>query len=393
MIKNSLIRPVRLLLLLCLLCSGLTTIAFPLYKMSSPIGNYPIGTVTFDTTDPIRKELYTDDPEDYRKIRIQLWYPSDSVEGFHCVPWLQDGTVTAAAITSVKHLPNFLLSHTALIRSNSYQLAPVSKKQISYPVIIISHGWTGFRNLHTDVAELLASNGYIVASIDHTYGAAVTAFDNGQIAYLKSDDLLEIDTTKEFLAYANTLINTFSDDILLTIDELNRINTGDLDFGLEGKLDLSKIGLLGHSTGGGAGVATALKDSRIKAILGLDAWVEPIKKADIKAGLHVPALFLRSEAWEEAKNNNKLYWLINRDTDYAELYQINGMTHLDFTMIYMYSPFSKYFGFTGQLNGWKGAQIQHEFELNFFNQYLKNQPDAADASTIAAEYNEVEKIK
>lgn len=40
--------------------------------------------------------------------------------------------------------------------------------------------------------------------------------------------------------------------------------------------DLKKIGVLGHSTGGGAAVLISLNDPRIRSLVGLDAWVEPI---------------------------------------------------------------------------------------------------------------------
>jgi hypothetical protein len=42
---------------------------------------------------------------------------------------------------------------------------------------------------------------------------------------------------------------------------------------------MTRIGLLGHSTGG-ADVAVAINDIRIKALVGMDDWVEPIYDDD-----------------------------------------------------------------------------------------------------------------
>ena len=41
-------------------------------------------------------------------------------------------------------------------------------------------------------------------------------------------------------------------------------------------IDLGLVGVYGHSTGGGAAVRFCLSDERCKAVLGMDAWVEPV---------------------------------------------------------------------------------------------------------------------
>lgn len=376
-----------------LVLSAAAAYSFPVYKMSEPKGEHKIGTISLDIIDRSRKAIYSKKTEDNRKIKIQLWYPSDNIEGYSRVPWLEDGAITSKGVTRMMGLPDFLLSHTALIKSNSFKGAPASNKEAQYPVVVISHGWTGFRNLHNDIAELLASNGYIVASIDHTYGAAVTVFEDGEAVYLNREALPSREKVSNFLDYANTLVNTYAGDIKLTLDTIESLNDGELDKTLSGKIDLSKIGLLGHSTGGGAGVTTALRDDRIKAIMGFDSWVEPVKDEDISLGLKIPALFLRSEQWEEGPNNIHLYNLVEGDKSYKELYQINGIIHQDFTMVYMYSPLSKYLGMTGKLDGWKGTALQQDLVQTFFNKYLANKPDAPEVEEVAEKYKEIEKIK
>ena len=65
-----------------------------------------------------------------------------------------------------------------------------------------------------------------------------------------------------------------------------------LNVEFEGKLDLANIGLLGHSTGGGAGVTVAINDDRIKALFSMDSWVEPLDDTDLETGLNIPCVFL-----------------------------------------------------------------------------------------------------
>src|SRR5699024_4604584 len=101
------------------------------------------------------EELYTDDEDDHRRIKYQIWYPAESTEGHKKAKWISDGKTLTRQLARSFHLPSFVLDHTAEIYSNSYIDAPVSSNKPMYPVVIISHGWQGFRELHTDFAEEL----------------------------------------------------------------------------------------------------------------------------------------------------------------------------------------------------------------------------------------------
>ncbi|NDI36059.1 dienelactone hydrolase family protein [Chengkuizengella sediminis] len=385
-------KAISVLMILFFVISLLFTYAFPVYKMPVPDGKYEVGTVSFDLIDKNRQEIYSENDSSNRKIKIQMWYPAQDVQGYNLVPWLEkDAPSVAEGVAKMMGFPDFVLSHTALVMSNSYENPPIFEGEGVWPVVIISHGWTGFRNVHADVAELLASHGYLAISIDHTYGSAVTAFNDGEITYVNEDALPEREITPNYLEYANTLVNTFAGDINLTLNQLEEFNEGKVDEKFKGKLDLSNIGLIGHSTGGGASVATALDDDRVKALLGMDAWVEPIQKNKLKAGLQIPSLFLRSHEWEEGLNNENLFFLLDENRRPTELFQINNTGHQDFSMIYMYSPLSKYFHITGELDGREGAKIQHEFILNFFDLHLKNSAKKS-IDDVANEYDVVNKI-
>jgi hypothetical protein len=352
-----------------ILISGISSFSFPIYEIAIPTGDYLIGTQSFVLIDSERMEQYG--TEGNRKIRIQMWYPAETVEEYENVPWLEDGKVVAQSLAQDMGLPRFVLDHTELIMSNSYQGAPISETLDEYPVVVISHGWRGFRNLHTDLAEELASLGYIVVNIDHTYGSVATVFSDEETAYLNLDALPNRETNTDFLDYANTLVNTYAGDITLTLDELEKMDAeGSLSM-FEGKMDVTKIGLLGHSTGGGADVAVAINDERVKALVGMDAWVEPIYDTEIEKGLDVPALFLRSGSWEIGENNLNLNSLVESNADSSWLYQIDGITHYDFSMAYMYSPLTKYISITGELDGDYLVSILKTVITEFFDKNLK----------------------
>ena len=354
---------------LLVIISGISNFVFPMYEIPLPSGDFLIGTESFVLIDENREEFYGEGGQ--RKIKIQFWYPAESTDGYDLVPWLEDGKVVAQSLATDTGLPSFVLNHTSQIMSNSYREAPINETYSEYPIVVISHGWRGFKNLHTDLAEELASLGYIVVGIDHTYGSVATVFSDDEIAYLNLDALPDRETTSNFLEYANTLVNTYAGDITLTLNELEKMNTGEVLSRFEGKLDLENIGLLGHSTGGGAGAAVAINDDRVKALFGMDSWVEPISDTEIAIGLDIPAIFLRSESWDTGPNNVNLMRLVMQNIDNTRLYQIKGTTHYDFSMAYMYSPLTKNLGMTGELEGDYLVSIFKSMIREFFDQTLK----------------------
>ncbi|HKZ28317.1 MAG TPA: hypothetical protein VJ482_01605 [Acidimicrobiia bacterium] len=106
-------------------------------------------------------------------------------------PWTDDLDQIGPAGAERLGFPSFVLDHLALARTHSYPDAPLSDAEERYPVIVYSHGWTGFRTVNVDQSEALASHGYVVVSIDHTYGSIVTVFPDGRSVGLDQNALPE----------------------------------------------------------------------------------------------------------------------------------------------------------------------------------------------------------
>ena len=66
-------------LIQAILTSGIITI--PFNDIPKPSGNYNIGTKSIELTDENRYEWFTEEKGDYRKIIVQLWYPTGSENG------------------------------------------------------------------------------------------------------------------------------------------------------------------------------------------------------------------------------------------------------------------------------------------------------------------------
>ncbi len=353
----------------CLLGTLVALYLFPVNTMPEPTGPYSIGTTSYELTEQERTELYGSEPGKDRHIRFQVWYPADSNKGGKLTKWLIDGRKVASGIPVLYNLPDFLLDHTALITSNSYSDLAISGKEQTYPLVIISHGWTGFSSLHSDLGEMLASHGYIAVSINHTYGAAVSVFEDGEVVYVDQGALPDRAEVDDFHTYSQALVGTFANDALEVLDFMET-NAFFAD-----RIDKEKVGAMGHSTGGGGLVSLAIQDPRIKAVLGFDAWVEPIKADILTKGLDIPSAFLRSEQWETGPNNIFLKQLFDNTSAQPSIYQVQGGKHQDFSMLYMYLPITRIIGETGKLDPLENAEIQQSFVLTFFDHTLKEKPE------------------
>lgn len=371
------------------LLSLLLIYLFPVKDMIKPTGPYNVGTMTYDLSNNSRIELYGERKGDSRKIRIQLWYPTnDDITG-DIAPWIEDGTIVPRGYIKEYNAPSFLFDQITLIDSNSHMDAPLRNDIPKMPVVIISHGWTGFRNLHTDLGELFASMGYIAISIDHTYGSIGLVFDDGETATVDPGALPDRDKTDSFLTYAGNLVDTYSKDTKDVIDHLIYLNNWSNIF--KGHIDLELIGVIGHSTGGGGVVKQAIENPMVDAVIGLDPWVEPIGEEMLEEGLNQPAMFFRSTSWVGGINEDYIKILVGNESSEISSYEIAGSQHSDFSMLYQMGPLPGILGISGELNGFESAEIQQAFIANFMNHYLLEEDDKT--SSLLNDYESVSEVK
>jgi predicted dienelactone hydrolase len=146
-------------------------------------GPYRVGTVTVDWVDRSRVEMYSGRANEPRELMVQIWYPAQPTPSASFAPWLDRVDVLGPALAARLNLPSFFLDHLKYVNTQSYRDAPVSPAEARYPVLLFSHGWGGFRAQNTHQAELLASHGYVVVTLAHTYDAAATVFRAAQRCY------------------------------------------------------------------------------------------------------------------------------------------------------------------------------------------------------------------
>jgi pimeloyl-ACP methyl ester carboxylesterase len=348
-------------------------ILLPIPKIPEASGPYQVGTFSMMLTDNSRKELYSEEPNDQRRIMIQVWYPAEPLPGDLFAPWMDRADLIGPAISRFLDLPGFFLDHLKYAQTGAYQESPVSQAQTSYPVLLFSHGWNGFRAQNTFQAINFASNGYVVVAIDHTYGAVLTVFPDGTVAYNNPDALPSKMPDLQYLPIANKLVNQWSGDLGFVLDTLQTINENDPVHGLTGFLDLEKVGVFGHSTGGGATVEFCGRDPRCKAGLGMDAYLKPVSETILDLGLRQPFLFMFSETWS-SETNWGLYNELYLNSDNAKTLSIRGTSHYDFSDLPLLSPIAVQMGLKGPLEGERVVKITANYPLEFFNQVFLGIP-------------------
>ena len=329
-----------------------------------PDGKYIVGTELFDWEDTYRDEWFTKDKIDTRKIVVQIWYPA-SEKSDSLYPYMDYPDIRINTIAQRIEKPKGLVKPASDVKGNSYYKAtPVNKK---FPLIIFSHGLGGYKTQNSLAIETLVSQGYIVIAPDHTYDAIITIFKDGTtIGY--GADLPDDATQEEFWNTRIPQINTRASDISFIIDKLQLMK----DYDLYNSIDFSKIGVFGHSFGGGTSVVSSWNDTRISACLNLDGWFIPVVDDIINTGLKIPFCYIGQNQWEKAPLNyeklDKFYSNCNSDT---YILKIEGTKHFDYADTPHFSKIGRMIA--------SGKQVDKDFAIRlsylivgFFDEYLKN---------------------
>ncbi len=355
--------------LLWLVIATIPPVVLPVPRAPELPGPYPVGSVVFDWTDSSRDETYSADPGDHRRLMVQIWYPAAPAASAQTAPLIDHWEVAGPAIANYLQVPPFALDHLSLVRTHTHSDAPVATAEAPYPVVIYSHGYTGFRAASLNQVEALASSGYLAVAIDHTYGAMFTVFSDGR-AVLNTPEVLPPGDQQA----AEVLEATYAADVRFVMDQLELLNAGQSDTRFAGQFDLQRVGLMGHSTGGGAIVWACALDPRCKAGLAMDGWFEPLPEAILSEPLHQPFMFMKSEtAFWEGDNQARLESLYQGVEEDAIRLTILGTLHQDFSVLPLVTPISGLLTERGPLDGDRTLKIVTDYLLAFFDRYLKSE--------------------
>ncbi len=360
--------------------------------LPAPTGPYPVGRTTLELVDHERREIFADDPAARRELGLWVWYPAAPTAGaaradYLPAPW--------------SPIADQLGLDVAGIRSHAVSDAPVSGHRAAHPVLLLSP--SGFSPLLlTALAEQLASTGYVVVGINHTYETAVSVFADGRVIPMNPAALggalgPQVGSHHDAFDRRRTVCEYKARDLGSVADHLARLELHPTGLAAD-RLDLTRLGALGHSFGGNAALEWCRTDARCRAAGNLDGalWTDVGR-----LGLARPALQLLAEHpefsmasaaavaagiapdadWYEAERTITFggWQTVSRTARHAHTLQIAGATHLSFMDLPFLplgagSPVVPMLA-TTTIDPTRMSHITGEIVGAFFDQYLDLHPN------------------
>jgi len=259
--------------------------------LPEPTGPHSVGRVSYDWVDPTRNEIYAADPDDRRELVVFVWYPVNPQPAAEFAPYLPPEWAPAA---------EFLGLNLAGVSSHAIPEAAVAADNSVYPVLLLSP--SGFPPLLlAAIAEELASHGFVVVGVNHTYETTVTAFADGRVVPMNPAAIggalgPQTGSYEEVFRQRESVCEYKAADLASVAGHLERLNNDPTQL-LAGRLDLTRVAALGHSFGGNAALEWCRTDQRCVAAVNLDGalWSEVGR-----VGLDRPAMQVLAEHREFA---------------------------------------------------------------------------------------------
>lgn len=225
------------------------------FTLPEPTGQFRVGTTQLHLVDEGRADPWV--PDRQRELMVSVWYPAVPPGGGERAPYVTPALATYfdQVISPQLGLKPGDVDYGGVRTHGRVDATPLPKVG-GWPVVLYSPGGGNPRALGTVLVEELASRGYVVVAMDHTYEAPVVEFPDGRVARQTLPDIDPTELNKRMMAARVA-------DTRFVLDELAALPR-DL------RLDLSRIGMFGHSAGGFAAGETMLVDRRIDAGIDMD---------------------------------------------------------------------------------------------------------------------------
>jgi len=365
---------------------------FPMFSLPKPTGPYPVGTRTIYMKDTSRIEDQGPRTGAPRELMVQIWYPAGPSDN-HLAAYQKKSETT------------LVTSYRSVLWTNSRADAPIAANGAPFHVLLFNHAWGGRRTQDTFLTEELASHGYVVVAIDHTYNAGRVAMPDGRILEdvfgYGPIDVLQRTANQIREAWNKELGKWVADEVFV----LNTLQNEDLNplSPWYGRLDTDHAGAFGHSFGGAASVQVCSVDGRIRSGLNMDGWTF----GDIRhRASGQPIMFLYaadSRPRPQEINSKDPIARTEADLDVNDMKQIDaslkqyggyklyvdGTSHMDFTDHSLVSPWRNWTQ-RGHISPARIQTIVRAYVLAFFDETLRGEKPALLQSGDSSPFREVQ---
>jgi predicted dienelactone hydrolase len=328
-----------------------------------PTGPYPLGTVALHLVDRSRPDPVAG-PGHYRELMTSVWYPARDTWHYPLARWMPAAPLRAL-LKSAGFSPDAVLAPLTA----GHEGAPVRRTGERLPVLLYSHGAHDHRSDTTIVVQELASHGYVVVTVDHTYDA-FTEFPGGRVS-------------APLQTYALTP-GDFARDIRFVLNCIEDIAAGrdpdaehqPLPAGLRGAIDPRRIGMFGWSKGATATALVMTGDRRVRAGLSFDGPMQ--SQPPITTDLDRPFMLMTAQFTRAAAPSVAEFWSHLRG--WRLNVQADGAVHSSYCDVqWLFPQLAKAIGMSGtELKGLIGTldpaqavRIQQAYPLAFFDLHLR----------------------
>ncbi|WP_405660428.1 alpha/beta hydrolase family protein [Streptomyces sp. RK9] len=326
----------------------------PPLRLPKPTGPRAVGRTSLHLTDHSRRDPWVPRSGD-RELMVSLYYPARKGTGTPAPYMSAEGARLFLADRGIEGVPAEVLSGTRTHTRAGARPAPGS-----YPLLVLSPGFSVPGTTLTGLAEELTSRGYVVAVVDHAHEAVGVEFPGRGILPCAACGRVDENTV-------GPAAKGRAKDLRFVLDRL----TGSRPVWRHADLiDDKRVGMAGHSLGGAGAAAAAAGDARVRAAANLDG---PFVDVGPSSGLSGRPMLLmgtaadhsgRDKAWEAA-------W--TRLSGWKRWLRVAGADHFAFTDL---APLAGQLGedTPDGLPGRRAAAITGAYVGAFFDQHLRGRP-------------------
>jgi dienelactone hydrolase len=339
-------------------------------QLPLPSGLYKVGVSTHFLKDTSRDH----NEEIGRPLLVRIYYPS--VEEQKEYPSYLSDTMRLykEKILRTYNVSSEDLEYLDEIKDWAMPDAPINKKDLSFPVLFFSPGFFMAAQLYSSLIEEMASQGYVVVTINHTDACWPVMFPDGSSPIILPE-LENIFSNKErsCMETFDMTQNTWVQDVEFVLSWLRNQT-------LTKYFDLSAMGIFGHSFGGSTAIEAARQNEAFRAVVNLDGF---LFGQNWDKAFKTPSLFVAAEKQltsEDAVNagltieqfdgliarsSKKVFDQLKDNSFYVTVKNADHATFVDSKLIK--SPLLK-----KRIDPLGGIAITRALLVDFFDHYLKN---------------------
>ncbi|KAM9316387.1 platelet-activating factor acetylhydrolase [Gastrophryne carolinensis] len=334
---------------------------------------------------------------------LRLFYPRvDAADEYEDAQWIPRREYYSGLADTMKlnrTVVDFVLSYYFGSVKCPAKLNAPFKPGERYPLVIFSHGLGAFRTLYSAVCIGLASQGFLVAAVEHRdESASATFYFREKSCTDPCVDGEPCSSLEEVWMYNNVpkpgvdefplrfkQVKQRAEECIRALDLMLDINAGrpvtntlhsDFDWLLlKDSMDVQRVVAAGHSFGAAAAIKALCMDSRFKCGIAHDAWMFSLRD-EIFSTIDQPVLFVNSEKFQWVDN---IILMKKMDSSSAErkMITIKGSVHQsfpDFTFLTGYLA-GKIFKLKGDIDPYVAMDIIINVTLAFLQRHLGLQKD------------------